>query len=212
MSFLFMPVEWTTLLAFAPAALALNLTPGADMMFCLGQGLRGGPRAAMAANLGIGAGCIVHLFAAGLGLSALLIAAPGLFDAIRWAGVAYLVWLAINALRRPFGGHETAPIRPRRAFRDAVAVNVLNPKVALFVLAFIPQFVDPARGPVLLQFLVLGGVLISGGLVINGMVGVFAGGLGQALARSTRLERVLRWASAGIFFALAARLAFDTRK
>jgi threonine/homoserine/homoserine lactone efflux protein len=207
-----MLVDWTTLLAFAPAALALNLTPGADMMFCLGQGLRGGPRAAMAANLGIGAGCLFHLFAAGLGLSALLIAAPGLFNLIRWAGVAYLVWLAVQALRHPLGGRATAPIRPRRAFRDAVAVNVLNPKVALFVLAFIPQFVDPARGPVLAQFLVLGAVLIAGGLLVNGLVGVFAGGIGQAMARSARLERVLRLASAGIFFALATRLALDARR
>jgi threonine/homoserine/homoserine lactone efflux protein len=207
-----MLVDPATLLTFAPAALALNLTPGADMMFCLGQGLRGGPRAAMAANLGIGAGCLFHLFAAGLGLSALLVAAPGLFDAIRWAGVAYLVWLAVQALHHSPGAAAGAPIRPRRAFRDAVAVNVLNPKVALFVLAFIPQFVDPGRGSVLGQFLILGAVLIAGGLVINGLVGVFAGGIGQALARSARLERALRYASAGIFFALAARLALDTRR
>ena len=112
-----MIVEWTTLLAFAPAALALNLTPGADMMFCLGQGLRGGPRAGMAANLGIAAGSVVHVLAAGLGLSALLVAAPGLFDLIRWAGVGYLVWLAVQAFRRPVGRHDTAPIRPARAFR-----------------------------------------------------------------------------------------------
>ncbi len=207
-----MIVDWTTLLAFAPAALALNLTPGADMLFCLGQGLRGGPQAAMAANLGIGAGCVFHLLAAGLGLSALLVAAPWLFDAIRWAGVAYLVWLAIGALRSPLGGRETAPIRTSRAFRDAVTVNVLNPKVALFVLAFLPQFVDPARGPVLLQFLTLGAVLIAGGLVVNGVVGVFAGGIGRALARSVRLERALRIASAGIFMTLAARLALDARR
>jgi len=207
-----MLVDPATLLAFAPAALALNLTPGADMMFCLGQGLRGGPRAAMAANLGIGAGCLFHLFAAGLGLSALLAAAPGLFDLIRWAGVTYLIWLAVQALRHSPGATAGAPIRPRRAFRDAMAVNVLNPKVALFVLAFIPQFVDPGRGAVLGQFLVFGAVLIAGGLVVNGLVGVFAGGIGQALARSARLERALRYASAGIFFALAARLALDTRR
>lgn len=207
-----MIVDPTTLLAFAPAALALNLTPGADMMFCLGQGLRGGPRAGMAANLGIAAGSVVHFVAAGLGLSALLAAAPGLFDLIRWAGVAYLVWLAAQALRHPVGRHDTAPIRPSRAFRDAVAVNVLNPKVALFVLAFLPQFVDPARGAVLAQFLILGSVLMAGGLVVNGVVGVFAGGIGRALARSARLERALSFASAGIFMALAARLALDARR
>jgi threonine/homoserine/homoserine lactone efflux protein len=206
-----MLVEWTTLMAFAPAALALNLTPGADMMFCLGQGLRGGPKAGMAANLGIAAGSVVHISAAGLGLAALLATAPQLFHAIRWAGVAYLVFLAVQVLRSPLGARAATAIRPARAFRDAMAVNMLNPKVALFILAFLPQFVDPAR-PVLLQFLMLGAVLMAGGLVINGAVGMFAGGLGQALARSARLERGLRYASAGIFFALAARLALDTRR
>jgi threonine/homoserine/homoserine lactone efflux protein len=206
-----MLVEWTTLMAFAPAALALNLTPGADMMFCLGQGLRGGPKAGMAANLGIAAGSVVHISAAGLGLAALLATAPQLFHAIRWAGVAYLVFLAVQVLRSPLGARAATAIRPARAFRDAMAVNMLNPKVALFILAFLPQFVDPAR-PVLPQFLILGAVLMAGGLVINGAVGMFAGGLGQALARSARLERGLRYASAGIFFALAARLALDTRR
>lgn len=206
-----MLVDWTTLLAFAPAALALNLTPGADMMFCLGQGLRGGPRTGMAANLGIAAGSVVHLFAAGLGLAALLATAPQLFDAIRWAGIAYLVFLAVQVLTSPLGAKSATAIRPALAFRDAMAVNLLNPKVVLFILAFLPQFVDPAR-PVLPQFLILGSVLTGGGLVINGTVGIFAGGLGQALARSARLERALRTASAGIFFALAARLALDTRR
>ncbi|HUS55098.1 MAG TPA: LysE family translocator [Thermohalobaculum sp.] len=211
-----MLVEWTTLLAFAPAALALNLTPGADMMFCLGQGLRGGPRAGMAANLGIAAGSLVHMLAAGLGLAALLATAPQMFHAIRWAGVAYLVFLAVQVLTNPLGATAAtsarpASARPTRAFRDAMAVNILNPKVALFILAFLPQFVDPAR-PVLPQFLILGGVLMAGGLVINGAVGVFAGGLGQALARSARMERGLRYVSAGIFFALAARLALDGRR
>lgn len=205
-----MPVDWWTLAAFAPAALALNLTPGADMMFCLGQGLRAGPRAAMAANLGIGAGCFVHVVAAGLGLAALIAAFPWLFEAVRWVGIAYLVFLALQTLRTPLGVDAAAPIRPARAFTDAVVVNVFNPKVALFVLAFLPQFVDPAR-PVLPQFLVLGAVLAAGGLVINGLVGVFAGGIGQRLARSARLERWLRGISAGIFLALAARLALERR-
>lgn len=206
-----MIVEPGTLLLFAPAAFALNLTPGADMMFCLGQGLRGGPRAAMAANLGIGAGCLVHLVAAGLGLAALVAAYPPAFEAIRWAGVAYLVWIAVAMLRTPLGSGEGAAIRPGRAFRDAVVVNVLNPKVGLFVLAFLPQFTDPGRGPLLPQFLLLGSILIAGGLVVNGVVGAFAGGIGQRLARSPGLERGLRWLSASIFLGLALRLALTRR-
>jgi len=92
-------VDAVTLLAFVPAALALNLTPGADMMFCVGQGLKSGPRAAVAADLGIALGGMVHVALAGLGLGALVAAHPGLFDLIRWIGVAYLLWLALQALR-----------------------------------------------------------------------------------------------------------------
>ena len=203
-------IDPLVLLAFVPAALALNLTPGADMMFCLGQGLRAGPRAALAADLGIGAGCVVHLLAAGLGLAALIAAFPWAFEVIRWAGVAYLLWLAWATLRSPLGGGKTAAIRPSRAFTDAVVVNVLNPKVALFVLAFLPQFVDPSR-PVLPQFLTLGMVLIIGGLIVNGLVGVFAAGIGRRLARSAGLELWLKRISASIFVALAARLALERR-
>ena len=94
-----MIVDPVVMLAFIPAALALNLTPGADMMFCLGQGLRGGPRAALAADAGIAVGGMVHVLVAGLGLGALVARAPWLFEVIRWVGVAYLLWLAVQALR-----------------------------------------------------------------------------------------------------------------
>ncbi len=198
------------LLAFVPAALALNLTPGADMMFCLGQGLRAGPREALAASAGISLGTLVHVALAALGLGALVAALPWLFDVIRWAGVAYLMWLALGALR-------AGPMRARgramtaaRAFREGLVVNLTNPKVIFFVLAFLPQFTDPAQ-PLLPQFAVYGAILGFGGLVINGAVGVFAGGLGRRLAGSDRFNRGLGFASAGIFTALAVRLAILER-
>jgi threonine/homoserine/homoserine lactone efflux protein len=199
-------VDPVILLAFVPAALALNLTPGADMLFCLGQGLRAGPRAALAADAGIALGGMVHVTLAGLGLGAAVAAFPWLFEAIRWLGVGYLLWLASVVLRRPSGQPDVPPLRPARAFRDGLLVNLGNPKVILFVLAFIPQFVDPAR-PVLPQFLVFGLILSLGGLVVNGLVGVFAGGIGQRLAASPGVARWLARASAAIFIALAARLA-----
>lgn len=138
-------IDTVTLLAFVPAALALNFTPGADMMFCFGQGLRSGARPAMAASAGVSVGAFIHVMLAGLGLGAAVAAVPWMFDAIRWIGVAYLLYLAWGALR---GGAmpEDAPRRPTRfAFRDGLLVNLTNPKVILFVLAFIPQFVDPGR-------------------------------------------------------------------
>lgn len=202
------PVEPVVLLAFIPAGLALNLTPGADMMFCLGQGLRGGPRAGMAANFGIAAGGMVHTLLAGLGLGAIVAAHPFAFEAIRWLGVGYLCWLALQALR---GGLPDAArvseARPLgRVFREALMVNLLNPKVILFILAFLPQFVDPAR-PVLPQFLTLGAVFCAGGLVVNGIVGGFSGGIGRRLAGSEVGARWLGRVTATIFAGLALRLA-----
>ncbi|WP_022704932.1 LysE family translocator [Pseudorhodobacter ferrugineus] len=202
------PVDALTLLTFVPAALALNLTPGADMMFSLGQGLRSGPRAAVAAAAGITAGGMVHVTLAGLGLGALVAAHPGLFDLIRWVGVAYLLWLAVQSLRHSALARSTAPaLAPLAAFRDGALVNLTNPKVILFVLAFIPQFVDPARGAVLVQFLIFGAVLGMGGMIVNSAVGIFAAGLGRHLATSPQLSRNLGRISAGIFAALALRLA-----
>lgn len=202
------PVDSLTLLTFIPAALALNLTPGADMMFSLGQGLRSGPQAAVAAAAGITAGGMVHVTLAGLGLGALVAAHPGLFDAIRWVGVAYLLWLAAQSLRQTTLNRSRAPaLQPLQAFRDGALVNLTNPKVILFTLAFIPQFVDPSRGAVLGQFLVFGAAIGVGGLIINGAVGVFAAGLGRHLATSPRFARTLGLVSAGIFAALALRLA-----
>ncbi|KGM86358.1 Putative threonine efflux protein [Roseovarius mucosus DSM 17069] len=205
-----MIVDPLILLAFVPAGLALNLTPGADMMFCLGLGLRAGPRPALAASAGISAGGMVHVTLAGLGLAAAIAAQPLVLDVIRWLGVGYLLWLAWGALRM-------GPLRPdarvmgvARAFREGMMVNLLNPKVILFVLAFVPQFVDPARA-ILPQFLIFGLILAVGGFVINGAVGVFAGGLGRRLTTSPRFARGLGIASATIFTALAARLALMQR-
>ena len=206
-----MPVEALTLLAFLPAALALNLTPGADMMFCLGQGLKGGWRAVQAANLGIAAGGMVHVTLAALGLAAVLRAHPAAFEALRWAGVGYLLWLAFRALR-------SGPVRPTavarapvaKVFREALLVNLLNPKVILFILSFLPQFVDPTR-PVVPQFLTLGLVFCAGGLAVNGFVGGFAATIGGRLARSDTMSRWLGRATAAIFAALALRLAVMER-
>jgi threonine/homoserine/homoserine lactone efflux protein len=206
------PVEPWVLLAFVPAGLALNLTPGADMMFTLAQGLKGGPRAGMAANAGIAVGGMVQTVIAGLGLGALVAAHPVAFDAIRWGGVAYLLWLAVQSWRAgPMAARGDVALRSLgRVFLDGVMVNLLNPKVILFILAFLPQFVDPSRA-VLPQFLVLGLVFSLGGFVVNGVVALFAGGAGQRLAGSAVFARWLGRAGAAIFAGLAVRLALMTK-
>jgi len=201
-------IDLWVLAAYVPAALALNLTPGADMLFCLAQGARGGARPGWAASGGIAAGALVQGGLAGLGLGTVVAGAPWAFDAIRWAGVAYLVWLAWRTQTRPLGRGERPAVHPARAFRDGMVVNLTNPKVILFILAFVPQFVDPAR-PVLTQFLVLTAVLSAGGFVVNGLVGQFSGGIGRRLARDPVLERWLRRVTASLFGALALRLALE---
>lgn len=204
-----LPVEPLTLAAFLPAALALNATPGADMMLCIGQGLRAGPLSATAASAGVALGVMVHATVAGMGLGAAIAAAPWAFDAIRWAGAGYLLWLAWRTLAR-VGARRLPQIRPARAFREGLLVNLTNPKVILFVLAFIPQFVDPGH-QVLPQFLVLGAVLSLGGLVANALAGIFAGAAQARLADASGAGRALSWLSAGIFTLLAARLIFMER-
>ncbi|WP_027256460.1 LysE family translocator [Leisingera aquimarina] len=204
-------IDAVTLLAFIPAALALNLTPGADMMFCLGQGLRSGRRAAVAASAGISAGSMVHVSLAGLGLGAVVSAMPALFDLIRWAGVVYLLYLAWGALHGGLAAEGLPPRRGAGAFRSGLLVNLTNPKVILFVLAFVPQFVRPEAGPVLVQFLVFGLILAAGGFFINGLIGVFAGQAGQQLTGSPVFARWLGRVSAGIFAGLAVRLAIMER-
>jgi threonine/homoserine/homoserine lactone efflux protein len=207
-----LPVEPLTLLAFIPAALALNLTPGADMLFCLGQGLKSGRHAAVAANFGIALGGLIHTLLAAIGLGAVVAAHPSAFEAIRWLGVAYLLWLAVGALRS--GPGALAPSKEifpaGKIFGQALMVNLMNPKVILFILAFLPQFVDPAR-PILLQFMTLGLVFCLGGLIVNGAVGHFAGTIGQRIARSAGLAKWLSRISATIFGALALRLALMPR-
>ncbi len=193
-----------TLAAFVPAALALNMTPGADMVFCAAQGIKSGPRAAWSASAGIAVGGLIHVLVAGAGLSALLMRWPFAFDVIRWLGVAYLLWLAVRAVRRPVPQDIAMGQGQQRAFLSGLLVNLTNPKVILFVLAFIPQFVSPDAGPVLLQFAIFGCVMSLGGLFVNGLLGMWAGRVGQRFARGSRvLDRI----TAGIFAALAARLA-----
>jgi len=201
-------VDLIALLAFLPAALALNLTPGPDMMFCVAQGLRSGPRAAIAASAGISMGSMVHVTLAGLGLGAVMATHPWAFDVIRWIGVAYLLYLATGVLRPAPPAGPTGPgLSATRAFGTGLAVNLTNPKVILFVLALLPQFIRPEAGSVMRQFLICGAILGLGGFFINGAIGAFAGRFGSRFARGAGASRIMGWITGGIFLALAARLA-----
>ncbi len=205
-------IDPQSLYLFVPIALALNMTPGADMLFCLGQGVRSGPKAGLAASFGIATGSLLHAIAGGLGLAALIAANPLAFEAIRWAGVGYLVYLAYRAFTAPvitLAPSQVSRAHALKAWRDGTFVCLLNPKVAIFMLALVPQFVDPGRGSVLIQFLIFGTILNIGGTAINGVIGYFAGGISGVLAQNRRVARGLQVATGSIFLGLAARLTFD---
>lgn len=195
---------------FMLATLALNLTPGPDMLYVLGRSVGQGRRAGVVSALGIGAGILVHMTAVALGLSAVLREVPAAYEAIRYAGAAYLLYLGVRTwLERGPVGDKSAQ-RPEslgRVFRQGVVTNVLNPKVALFFLAFLPQFVDPARGSVGWQIVGLGLAFDVSGTAVNVGVALASGWLGDLLRRSARLARAQRVFTGGVFVALAVRLA-----
>jgi threonine/homoserine/homoserine lactone efflux protein len=200
-------MEPVTIVTFMGAAVILYLTPGADMMFTLASGISGGPRAGFAAAVGISLGVLVHVTLAAAGLAVLLLAYPAAYDAIRYIGAAYLIWLAIQSWR---AGDTVRGMDGRaniwRAFRRGFVTNILNPKVALFVLAFLPQFTDPAIGPVWHQIIWLGLFLAAGGIITDGAYGVFAGVMADRLRRS---GGVMNKVSAIVFGGLAAKIVID---
>ncbi len=199
---------------FVPAALALNALPGPDMLYCVGTGIGRGPRAGIVAALGISAGLAVHVAAAAAGVAALVAAAPLAFDAVRLAGAAWLAWVGIGALRHPpaLTPGQAAPAGDLWAVLwGGAATNVLNAKVILFVLAFLPPFVRPEAGPPAAQLLALGGLLMATSTLVNGAVGAAAGALARALAARPGLARGIGRAIGLVLLAAAAGLLVGGR-
>jgi len=201
---------------FLAAALLLNLTPGPDMLFVIGSSAAHGRRAGVMAALGVGVGCLLHMALAAIGLSALLAASAFAFELVKWAGALYLVWIGIGMLRRrtsPAG--QSAPAVPaRRVFWQGAMTNALNPKVALFFLAFLPQFITPEASGQAAAFLVLGGLFDLGGTVVNVVVALLASGLRQRIARGGGAGRWGAWlqrVAGALFVGLGVRLAFSAR-
>jgi threonine/homoserine/homoserine lactone efflux protein len=182
-------------------------------MYVLGQGLKSGPKAGIAASLGIATGSLIHLALVAAGLAVLLAQHPQVFDAVRWAGAAYLVWIAVRTLAAPTASLQIVGERRGliRAWRDGVLVNVFNPKTIIFMFAFLPPFVHPENGAPLLQLFILGMLFNVGGTVVNCLVAIFAGGIGARLARDRRLARAFSVVSAALFLTLAARMALERR-
>ena len=202
-----------TLALFMTATLALNLTPGPDMMYVIARSAGEGRKAGIVSALGIAGGTVFHTAAVALGLVSLLAAVPLAFALVKYAGAAYLVYLGIRAVTVSGTIVEPSVERARLGaiFRQGVITNVLNPKVALFFLAFLPQFVDASAGPVALQIVVLGLLFNTSGTIVNIVVALMASRAGQWSRRRLRTPAVMRWLTGGIFIGLGIRLAFIER-
>lgn len=197
------------------AALALNLTPGPDMLYVAARSASEGRPSGVASALGIAVGTLVHITAVALGLAALLRAVPVAYTVVRLGGAAYLVYLGIRALRSresALAVREVAPASLAAVFRQGVITNVLNPKVALFMLAFLPQFVDPSRGSAAVQTVVLGLMFDTSGTIVNLVVALGASGASARLRRSERAGRALNRITGVIFLGLGARIALAGRR
>ena len=201
---------------FCAAAFLLAVTPGPGIFYVAARTLAGGRAEGVASSFGTGLGGCVHVLAGSLGVSAVVLASADLFTVLKLAGSAYLVLIGIRTIRAArrdasaAPGAAAPPLGPRRAFREGVLVEALNPKTAAFFLAFVPQFVDPA-GNVALQFLLLGGVSVVLNTLVDVAVAFAAGGIRNGAAARPALVRRLREGSGAAMVALGAGLALAER-
>ena len=212
-------MDVSVVLGFLVAVFLVSVVPGPDMLFIVANAAAGGRRTGVVAAAGMSTGLAVHSVAAALGLGALIQAAPQVLNGVRIAGAAFLLYLAYltwRASRQEFGAPEDAPRLPRRTLRRtyvmATLTNLANPKVILFYLAFVPQFISTGSGswPVTVQFLVLGAVFILVGFPVDASAALLAGTLTERFFRTgSRIRRRLERVTAAIFAGLAARLAID---
>jgi threonine/homoserine/homoserine lactone efflux protein len=208
----------TQLLVFIAAGWLLNLTPGPDVLYIVSSALRSGVRAGMVAALGIVSGCFVHVFAAALGVGARLATSATAFTVLKWAGAAYLVWMGIKLLLLRGGGSSIVPARVSgemasvnlgRVYRQGFLTNVLNPKVALFFLAFVPQFIAPGTEDKVTAFLLLGLLFNVNSLPINFGYAWLAG---WATRHVVAVQRAMHWmdrAAGVMFIGFGLRLAMS---
>ncbi|HSQ80532.1 MAG TPA: LysE family translocator [Casimicrobiaceae bacterium] len=200
---------------FLVACVLLVLTPGPNLLYLISRTLCQGKGAGLISLAGTTSGFVVHIVAASLGLSAVLIAVPVMFDAVRFAGAAYLLWLAFDSVRSRgaglFAPRELAPEPPAKLFRTGLLTSILNPKVALFYLALFPQFIVPAHGHVLVQSLALGATQIVIAVVGDALFVLAAARISRWLARRPLWMAVQRWVQGGVFAAIAVKLALTER-
>ena len=206
------PTLWAL---FVVASVLLLLTPGPAVLFIVARSIQQGRTVGLVSVIGIHLGTVVHITAAAIGLSALIVSSALAFSMVKYLGAAYLVWMGMRTLLAPDPDPELPmlPAEPlRRAFRDGFVVNLLNPKTAIFFLAFLPQFADPDLGALHWQVLVLGLTFMALGIVTDGAFALAAGTAGDFLRRSRRFQRFVRWFSGASFVGLGVTAALASRK
>ncbi len=204
------------LLLFALAALALVLTPGPNMVYCVSRSICQGRTAGMISLLGVVAGFVVHMLAAAFGLTALFLAIPLAYDIVKYAGAAYLLWMAWNALKpggaSPFQTRDLPHDSTRTLLRMGFLTNVLNPKVAVFYMSLFPQFIHAEQGNVLLQSVTLGVTQISISFIVNALIILSASAITGFFSNNPGWLRAQRYVMGLTLGALAVRVALDQRK
>jgi threonine/homoserine/homoserine lactone efflux protein len=208
--------ELHSLLAFAAIALGMVLTPGPNMVYLISRSICQGRRAGVISLFGVIVGFLVHMLAAAAGLTALFLAVPFAYEALKWIGAAYLLWLAWQAVRpgarSPFELRDLPRDPPAKLFAMGFLTNVLNPKIAVFYLSIFPQFVTPEHGPVFLQSIVLGSTQIVVSFSVNLVIALSAGSLAGWFARHPRWLTAQRHVMGCVLAGLALRLASEPRR
>ncbi len=181
------------------------------MIFAAANGMQRGVKAGVVSSIGIGFGAVFHATFVAVGISALIAASDIAFDILRMAGAAYLIWIGIKSYKD--GGAHTSnvkvePLSSRALFFRGLMTNILNPKVALFFIVFLPQFINPETGNVALQIFVLGSFVGLSGVIINGLVGAFAGGAGRLVLQNSTFSKWIARISGCLFVGLGLRLLF----
>jgi threonine/homoserine/homoserine lactone efflux protein len=206
----------TSLLAFAAIALGMALTPGPNMVYLISRSICQGPRAGLISLGGVALGFVVYMLCAAFGLTALVLAVPYAYDAIRLVGGLYLLWLAWQAVRpggrSPFAVKALPQDSTRKLFLMGFLTNLLNPKIAVIYLSLLPQFIDPARGSVFAQALSLGAIQIALSVVVNAAVALSAGAIALFLTRRPSFALVQRWVMGTVLAGLAVRMMTEARR
>ena len=206
----------SSLIAFAFICLGMVLTPGPNMIYLVSRSICQGPAAGLVSLGGVALGFVFYMLMSALGITVLVMAVPFAYDALKFAGAAYLLWLAWQAVRpggrSPFQVRDLPKDSPRRLFMMGLVTNLLNPKAAVLYLSLLPQFVDPALGSLLLQSVVLGASQIAISVTVNAMIALTAGSIALFLAGRPFWMVVQRWLMGTVLAGLAVRMATEAQR